>query len=107
MADLTRTLKDYRPQHDRDCALNVYDKQWPYKNGGVCTCGLSALLTLEQRQISYLNDQLLGLTQRIGLLQADNQRLRAALDAVSFLVLAHGTDEQIRQMRQALGVPRG
>lgn len=53
---MTRTLKDYRPQHDEGCASGVTDEMgyFPHtdENGNPnvpCTCGLDALLAVVPR----------------------------------------------------------
>jgi hypothetical protein len=42
----TRTLADYRPQHDDDCDVWVYsDAEDDWIEQGPCSCGLAALLS--------------------------------------------------------------
>ena len=44
---MTKTLKDYRPQHDEDCALRV--ARWDDEDITDCTCGLDDLLKADHR----------------------------------------------------------
>ena len=86
VAAMTRTLKDYRPQHDEDCAANYCRRCGKHGDGEIdrtfgevercarlyhsfeakpCSCGLAALLQAERPQPSDARAELEGLRQWI------------------------------------------
>src|SRR5687767_9121535 len=80
-----RTLKDYRPQHDRDCAvfarltmtrteLSRHPNQLP------CSCGLDDLL---RRSASRQEEDHEQKKDGAEALERDCKRLRAELDSIS------------------------